>query len=74
MNETLFSEFIRAIRTDRHVTQKELAERCGRTTPAIVQWESGARPLSEGTAALAAKGLNLSLREFLKEGLRLTET
>jgi transcriptional regulator with XRE-family HTH domain len=73
VDERLICDFIRAIRIARGLTQEQLAERCGRTAPAIVQWESGARPLSEATMALAAEGLGLSLREFLKEGLRLTE-
>lgn len=71
MAERVLSEIIRTVRANRGIGQAELGQRCNppRAQPAVAQWESGARPLTEATLEVVAEALGVSVRDLILEGL-----
>lgn len=61
-----FDKNLRLKRTEKGLTQLELAEKIGATQAAIAQFERGARQPSVGTAQMIAEALDCTLSELLK--------
>ncbi len=72
MADHLLPAIVRAVRLSRGLTQEALGSKAGVSKVAVSQWEGGASGLSEATLERVASALELSVRELLVEGLRLT--
>ena len=66
MDQEKIGQFIKKIRKDNNLTQKELAEKLGVTYQAVSKWENGKNIPDIATLKLLSKEFNLNIDEILE--------
>jgi transcriptional regulator with XRE-family HTH domain len=65
MNQEKIGKFIKKIRKDNHLTQKELADKLGVTYQAVSKWETGKNIPDIATMKLISEEFNINIDELL---------
>ena len=66
MNQEKIGQFIRKIRQDNNLTQKDLADKLGVTYQAVSKWENGKNIPDIATLKLISEEFNLDINEILE--------
>ena len=66
MNQEKIGEFIKKIRKDNHLTQKEFAELFGVTYQAVSKWENGLNIPDIATLKEISKKFNVDINDLLE--------
>jgi transcriptional regulator with XRE-family HTH domain len=73
MNQEKIGKFIKKIRKDNNLTQKDLADKLGVTYQAVSKWETGKNVPDISTMKLISEEFNINIDELL-EGKKLNKT